>query len=179
MWKLLTANCVYHVKYLLYDDEVGCELLLSFFLDGLVSRYWFFWEVPRIFERCFCCGDGWFIDWGMWIATVQTGLGLTELNVRLSCSTFGVDYLVQHLDICICFFLFFCCLFCYGILFVFCCFTWTCEKCDLNDNYGHRFQSLYSWRSLLCSVGLQKKLNWIGHPNSAKCTFSPFLMLKN
>jgi len=71
-----------YVKYLLCGNEVDCELLLSFFLGGFVSRYWFFWEVPRIFERWSCCGNGWFIGWGMRIAAVQTGLTLIVLNVR-------------------------------------------------------------------------------------------------
>jgi len=49
-------NCLYYVKHLLCGNEVGCELLLSFFLDGLGSRHLFFWEVPRIFKRWSCFG---------------------------------------------------------------------------------------------------------------------------
>ena len=108
----------------------GCELLFSFFPGGLMSRYWFFWEVPRIFERWSCCGDGWFIGWGMRIATVQAGLTLIELNVRIlelfniwCCSLSATSLLIFAFVFC-----FFCCfvfrcLFCYGVSFVFCRFA--------------------------------------------------------
>jgi len=63
-------NYLYYVKVLLCGNEAGCELLLSFFLGGFGLRYWFFWEVPRIFERWPCSGHGLFIGWGMRIAAV-------------------------------------------------------------------------------------------------------------
>jgi len=44
----------------------------------------------------------------------------------------------------------------YGVSFVFCCFAWTCGGSDVNDSYGRRFLSLYSWWSILCLVGMHK-----------------------
>jgi len=43
-----------------------------------------------------------------------------------------------------------------GVSFVFCCFAWTCGGSDVNDSYGRRFLSLYSWWSILCLVGMHK-----------------------
>ena len=63
-------NCLCYVKDLLCGNQVGRKLLLSFFLCSLGLQYWFFWEVPHIFEQWPCYGEGWFIHWGMRIATV-------------------------------------------------------------------------------------------------------------
>jgi len=36
----------------------------------LGPRYWFYWELPRIFERWPCCGDGRHAGWGIRIVAV-------------------------------------------------------------------------------------------------------------
>jgi len=117
-------------------------------------------EVPCIFERWSCCGDVWFIGWGIQIATMQTGFTLIEIKVRffdlfnIWCCLFSATSLLIFAFVFFCFFC--CCLFCYGVSFVFCGFAWTCVGSDLNDSYGRRFLSLYSWWSILCLVGIQK-----------------------
>jgi len=41
---------------MLCGNDVGYELLLSFFIGGLGSWYWFSRELPSVFERWPCCG---------------------------------------------------------------------------------------------------------------------------
>jgi len=118
-------NCLYYVKDLLSGNEVRCEQLLSFSAGDRGPRYWFFWEVPCIFERWSCCGDGWYIGRGMQISAVINWIYFDWTQSVIFWILQYVVLLTQcNVSINICIFLFFTTVWCFICVLLFCLNLW-------------------------------------------------------